>query len=279
MELPSYFIVSSALISVCGTFANSLSLSYFIKKDNESLGSRLLMLLNSLDLLVCVIATVTILSFYVITNININRDVLHSLYQITVESTGFATCVLSVTRTIYLCFPFYKINGKAIVVATASFIVYLVIREVIALTVSVTGELFWYLDVYTYLIITSFTLIIIVVVGSNIISAMKLLKNNEDELGARRITELNRKMTVTVLILSVLFCSLNLVYLVLQVVVHVLFYLTLRRDIPANFWTVFEFAYLIAIPLNSALNPIVYFTRKRGMRVYVNELWQKVTSC
>ena len=206
--------------------------------------------------MVCVIATVTILLFYVINNTY--TDVLASLYQIALESTAFATCVLSVTRTIYLCFPFYKINGKAIAVATASFIVYLVIREVVELTVMVT--LFWYFDVYTYLIITSFTLIIIVVIGSNMISAIRLLKNNEDELGARRISELNRKMTVTVLILSVLFCSFNLVYLLVQIAVYVLIVLYPRMDVPTSFSMVFEFAYSIAIPLNSALNHVLYIS-------------------
>jgi len=35
-----------------------------------------------------------------------------------------------------------------------------------------------------------------------------------------------------------------------------------------------QFAHFIAIPLNSALNPVVYLARKQGMRDYAKEMWR-----
>ena len=53
------FIAIPSVIAFCGVFSNVLSLSYFIRRENASLWSRLLMLLNSLDLAVCLSGAVT----------------------------------------------------------------------------------------------------------------------------------------------------------------------------------------------------------------------------
>ena len=49
--------VASAVLSIFGTLANSASLAYFIKKEEKGIGDKLLMLLNSIDLLLCITAT------------------------------------------------------------------------------------------------------------------------------------------------------------------------------------------------------------------------------
>ena len=218
------------------------------------------MLLNSLDLIVCVSATAILLLYVNNGHESTLSEVLDVLLDTSLESTGFATCVLSVTRTICLCRPFYRINGKAIVVSTACFLGYLMVRELLWLVI--TPNVY----VLMYLIFCNCTLIITVVIGSNVISARKLLKS-KDEVGEGRITELNKKATITVLILSVLFCCFNLVY-VSSVIIFLL-----RVDVP---YTFHPFSSYIALPLNSALNPIVYLIRKHGMRVYVKELWERV---
>ena len=41
-------VIASVMISVSGTIANSLSLSYFVRRSDKNLGNLLLMLLNSL---------------------------------------------------------------------------------------------------------------------------------------------------------------------------------------------------------------------------------------
>ena len=48
----------STTLCVIGTFANLTSLIYFVKKKDKTIGDKLLMLLNSVDLLLCICATV-----------------------------------------------------------------------------------------------------------------------------------------------------------------------------------------------------------------------------
>ena len=43
-------------------------------------------------------------------------------YNVFMESTGFVTCLLSLTRAISLCTPFYRTSGKTIVKIAAIFI-------------------------------------------------------------------------------------------------------------------------------------------------------------
>ena len=116
-----------------------------------------------------------------------------------------------------------------------------------------------YLDVHFYLQFCSFTLMIMGVIGSNVISAIRLVKS-KDETREGRITELNKKATITVLILSVLFCSFNLAYVTFLAFYgySIIFpygrvtYSVIAIDM------FYRFAVFIAIPLNSALNPITY---------------------
>ena len=103
-------------------------------------------------------------------------------------------------------------------------------------------------------------MIIVAVMGSTAVSAAKLLKSKE-ELGEGRMTE-NRRATVTVLTLSLLFCSLNLLYITITV-------LTLAgAGVPH--WMK-EVGHYLLLPLNSAANPVVYFVRKQRMRTYAKK--------
>ena len=56
---------------------------------------------------------------------------LDAVYLVFMESTAFATCLLSVTRTICLTRPFWRVNVRAVVVATVLFNVYTVFRHVL----------------------------------------------------------------------------------------------------------------------------------------------------
>ena len=59
----------STILCVIGTFANLTSLVYFTKKKDKTIGDKILMLLNSVDLLLCFCATVhtAILTYMILT--------------------------------------------------------------------------------------------------------------------------------------------------------------------------------------------------------------------
>ena len=179
------------MISSCGTCSNALSLFYFIKKEEKSLGNKLLMLLNCLDLFFCFNTTVRMVLFWNANGSSFEKFA-SAMTQILLVSTAFATCLLSVTRSISLCFPFYRVNGKAIISATVIFISYLAITQVLYYTIYIDNSTMQ--SIRNYTLVGTLLLIIVVVIVSNVISVVALLRTN-DGLGERRITEVNVKMS------------------------------------------------------------------------------------
>ena len=118
------------------------------------------------------------------------------------------------------------------------------------------------------LLICIFLPIIVVVVVSSVVSVVKLLWSQAG-LGEERV-ERNRRATVTVIILSALFCFFNIMYVTLcvnDIYIHVN---GLGNSPVLDFLS--KLGFFIAIPLNSALKPGVYFARKQHMRDYVMQL-------
>ena len=100
---------------------------------------------------------------------------------------------------------------------------------------------------------------------SNTVCVYKLLKSR---MGAERATDTNRRATVTVLILSTLFVTFNLLSLVVMAVGG-----PRGGAVPG---ILMDFAVRVGIPMNSCLNPVVYLCRKEGMRVHVRGLWRRL---
>ena len=114
-----------------------------------------------------------------------------------------------------------------------------------------------------YLTLLVLSAAFIIVVFSNLYAMYMLRCNRESENGGGGISRVNQRATITVLILSVLFCVLNITFMVVLGcnVSH-------QCSLPDNSllgW----FSFWIAIPLNSCLNPCVYFIRKQEMRSYL----------
>jgi hypothetical protein len=207
--------------------------------------------------------------------------------DVSIEGTAFATCLLSATRTISLFFPFYQINRKAVAIATLIFLVQEVLRCLIfkiyfnninpseTFRSPVFGK-----NLMTIMILT----VVLLTMLSSILSSWKLLKKRQkfdkatvDHRGQAQQTNNNQKATVTIVIVSFLFCFFNTVFCISlyfgffefppETSFSELVVLALRG-----------FALLLAIPFNSAVNPIVYFVRKKDMRAFIKELIPK-TAC
>ena len=114
----------SATLCVIGTLANLTSLVYFIKKKDKTIGDKLLMLLNSVDLLLCISATLLSAIFSYLKgrentaseDLGIVMVVITVLYLLLIDGTAYVTCLLSVTRAIGIVSPFYQIRGKLFVI-------------------------------------------------------------------------------------------------------------------------------------------------------------------
>ena len=261
--------IALCFIAVGGTLANTLSLSYFITKADRSLGTKLLILLSILDLGVCLTAvSVPFLPYddgdYVVTYAVIAVNILF------VEATGFTTFLLSATRTIRLCRPFYRINQTVVFVLFGIYTGYVMVREGLRVASSILYDessiaQVYYIN-YFFMLVLGGLVIILAVIISNTITVMELLKDGQHDVSSTA----NKRATVTVIILSLLYCSFNTVSLVIIGGYTILDWEVSDFVVDTNFMTV---------PLNSGLNPVVYFCRKWEMREYVRGVWRRSVVC
>ena len=197
------------------------------------------------------------------------------LYRITLEGTAFTTCVLSLTRTIGLYNPFYRPSKKGITIAHIVFFVYILIRESVRakfyyeyrMGATKEGTLATVLTASNYFKTIFLGLVVAVVAVSTVMTVMALLCSKDQVQSADGNTtaaDANKRATVTVVMICVLFCILN-TFLV------VVFGLGLANIDTSTI--IDTYSKWIGVPINSAINPMIYFARKNTMRNYAVELW------
>ena len=250
-----------------GTFANLTSLIYFIKKKDKTIGDKLLMLLNSVDLLLCICATLltAILSYYggTYTEYLVIAMLFIAIpYFLLIDGTAYVTCLLSVTRAIGIVSPFYQIRGKLLVVlGIIVFVVIEVLQMAFVTAVSVPG-MFWL--VYFRLLVS--LLVMLTVMCATIVAVYKLTR--ADLQGAtENVSRNNRKATWTVVILSALFLLFNTIFFGVS--------LAVSQDPSRGAGAQIFYVLFLAIPLNSSINPIIYLTRRGDMRRFYKDCLRK----
>ena len=277
--------VASAVLSIFGTLANSASLAYFIKKEEKGIGDKLLMLLNSIDLLLCITATAFTCIYSSILKLhNMDKPVsqeiivaiilLFAIYMLLMDGTAFVTCLLSVTRGIGIAFPFYQIKGKLLVIVGV--VVFLVMELSSILTTIFTPD-----NYYGALLsrLGMGSLMILVVVSASVVSVYNLARNDLQG-AAERMNRNNRKATWTVVILSALFFVFNFILLGAMAAILVISLESLDPE-SSSFSFLFyllNLGILFAIPLNSTMNPIVYLLRRSDMRNFLKECLPRLSN-
>lgn len=272
--------IAGSTIATVGILANSLSISYFIQKEKSTLPAKQFLLLNSLDLIMCAASSVTLI-LAAILKIDLGdiydgpRPAIYfailfiGLSQMMLEGTAFATCILSVCRCVKLWFPFYQINGKFLGVFTAAFYLYLGMRESAGLYYTYLfvqdntqrGGLKSLNKVVDYSVLVSVSGILLVVTISNVLCVWTLVSGEVASRNEGGPVRSNKDATVNIIIVSTLFLFFNMANMV-----------------PA--WTgaesdglFFKLGERLALPINSALNPVVYFLRRKAMRQHVKNFF------
>ena len=259
-----------------GTLSNVLSLSYFLSNRSKKLGENLLVLLNILDLSASLAGTFYLVLWKFLKVHIIFQMLFLTSYLVFVECTGFVTTLLTVVRSIASHHPFYEPKRKFIAVAFAVFFFYATVKGALLVfytNVSVENEAqqIKLINIGNVMLLTSLLANITVVFITNLFVIKKLLSAGKDVASCQSSTQTNsqtnrqtnRHATVTIIILSILFCFFNLLYSVVLIN-----YVTGKETVSPVFRNIVAST---AVPLNSALNPFVYFCRKREMRVF---LWR-----
>ena len=260
------------VLSFLGTVANVASLVYFIKKGKKSIGDKLLMLLNSLDLLMCFMAA--ILSFMILIDHGIFFVMI--VYLLVLDGTSYTTCLLSVTRAIGIANPFYKIRGKLLVIV--GIFVYIAMElsahliPFLIFALAGKGDYIQNEVIRAKIVMTS--IIILMVLCATVVSVYKLTRNGISE-GTEGTTGNNERASWTVVILSTLFFVFNVIVIVLSIILISEFAKETKSTVATNLQYV---GVLLLAPLNSTINPIIYFIRRSDMREFFAKSFRKMCS-
>ena len=279
MENSSVIFFFSISIAVVGTIGNVLSLSYFITKIKsrsraENTGNytaKLFVALNVFDLFVSVVA----LSMFMVKLIEYESSnskpgefrSINTIYQIWVFATGFLTCILSVKRAINLVFPLHTINWKLVKVSVVVYCVIMTVLQLMFLIVINFKDVAKFISVSTLYQITFWILasLFVIVVLANTLCVGKIYLSHSQTVSWKR------KATITVAIISAIYCICNIGFLV-NIGIY-LYSKAIYQSFPTTALNVFTF---IFVPLNSACNPVVYLIRRADMRTYVKTLWDRL---
>lgn len=284
--------VVCAVICLLGTLTNVTSFVYFCTKQEKSLGDKMLMLLNCVDLLLCIMASM--ITILISRLIQLPEDTLGLLvalvlliiiYLILVDGTAFATCLLSVTRAISIISPFYKIRTKCLCCVGITTFILMELAGVIVTIVGVISGMEVISVFYSYMItiIITTSLMIVVVISVTVVAVYKLTRRGVKAAGDTA-SKNSVKASWTVVILAILFIIFNSVYLGIRV--FGLYFLTrsavngnISEDTGVRMILAIFFSIFCVIPINSALNPIVYFLRRSDMSEFLKTGFQKIFCC
>ena len=253
----------SFVICISGIFCNIISLIYFVKRESVGLINRLFILLNSFDLAVCLSGTLTMICTTGDLHSNPPYLIFKTLFSGSIQGTGLATVLISVCRAIMICRPFdHNIRGCRMSVVTIMMYVVGFGVEISDAVVNetCTSETFDKFRDYkrSYYIICLLVTVPIILTAN--ILTMTVLKKTRKESDN---DFMSIRPTVTILILSTIFCFISVL-----VLVHLVLLVARVKD--DNF-TIFFFFY--GVPLNSALNPLVYITRNKEMQLFIRSLF------
>ena len=290
-----YKLVASSSVAVLGILLNSCSLSYYVVSVRSSQKglTRLVMQLNIYDLAVCISAAFVQVFYQSMSSfkegargyqaVYFMMTLSITLYRVATLATAGMTCILSTTRSLSLCRPFYRPNFAVIVTSLMLVVVVMAASNIAFLAIYFAEpglrEKMQIFSVITLKIETTAILLTVIIVALfNVITIVKMCQKVRSSAECSWL-EKGKKCdfvhaTVTVIILSGIFCVLNMFYLILIFESCVSRKLKQTNCSPDTLlvW----FGMWQALPINSCLNPLVYFARSENMREYLK---QKVLIC
>jgi hypothetical protein len=173
---------------------------------------------------------------------------------------------MTITRTLSLVKPLLMVRPRHVTVLIGLFVLYEIIIVSLAFSATIHFKFYWIELAALPTILT--TLIII----SCVISIIHLLVQNKHDINTCAKRKRNVDASITVLILAGLFCLFNIPFCVVHIWECVLGPGSLYGSV--HNYDIYVFIYSLCVPLNSAINPVVYFTRNQKLRLFIiNQLF------
>ena len=214
MAEQNIIIYISASICVIGIVSNLLSLIFFFFNWSNKLGEKLLVLLNLLDLMVCLTGTILVALNTVESSYPVGFKMFSAAYFTFMESTAFVTTLLTVVRALATYLPFYNPSVRLIGKLILAFLVYASGKAIACVLYPCA-----IVNFYNILLLFSLWMSNFVVFAANSLTIRKLLTSRKEISGDIQIsTQQSKHASITILILSTLFCFLSLLYSVVCVI-------------------------------------------------------------
>ena len=279
------FIIS-VLIATVGTVTNILSLSYFVitirsstsvrRRNSISPTTKIFIALNVFDLILSISAVSFFASLQPIIYDNFSSllDISYIVFTISVFATSFLTCLMSIVRAISAIFPHHVINWVLVrvfmVLYSAVVLVLILMRALFPIDSISLNMIFYHVR---FLILVS---LFVIVLLSNTLMIRTVhqshIEKKKTAISRKTFSLGKKKATVTVGILSAIYCACNIGMIVIAGIP--LFQMATYNNIPIEIVDTFIY---ILVPLNSACNPVVFLTRRSAMRSYLKEVSGRLT--
>ena len=270
-----YGIPMGISLAIIGVLTN-LILIYFLfnKRVKKSLGDKFLLCLNILDMFICLctIANLLMIDFEEIFIYEKVYRETKKYYIILVECSGITTCFLCGLRTISIKYPFYAVRNKVVYFFFGLFTTCLVIRNLIvesenADSVIISLEEHEELEITPQVFIVEIEMgaMILFVVASSVVCVVELSSSTVPT--EKRQKGSSRQATIMVLILCALFVFFN--------TIRCMFIILALFVVKGDDVAFPKMSIYIPMVVNSAANPLVYFTRNSEMKKYLGDLVKK----
>ena len=296
----SYYggLATIGAFAAVGTFFNGISLSFFLNYQRDSLANIHLIALNITDLLICSLSPAALFCLTEIAKKKEGDDVTYKLIDLLIfESflsmsllSCFITTTLSVIRALVLTRPLYIIKKKYVYLAHGINMVFslsLITSKAIPFYMSgkqdednTWGEILVILSFILFAIQYMYVLIAVGVVGISCVIVVKALGTPPEILTQqteRLNNENNRKATVLILTLSLIFVVMNGTWCLFWAICTGVDSPGFRHSDLDFFESLPIFAIFISLflmTLNSCANPLVYMLRNSRLNDYTKSLFR-----
>ena len=263
-------LTSFVLISAIGLVPNTLSISYFIRIENQGLANKLMICLNLSDILSLI--TSASHSIYILMEkiIEVNETLVgiaFILFNSFPVISGCITFMITLLRTIVIHNPFYHARKRVFVVS----LVFMIVASLFVVLGfwNSSGPFFQSIFRLFGFVILGLSCINIAMSTVSIFILKKSgIEGHQDKNYA----------AVTMVIISVIYFTTSLPILVVQAITVSHYSTEITEEVASKELNAF-LVYMMALSISCLFNPLVYIFRKRQLRNYIKSCFEKLCSC
>ena len=283
-------LASLGVISAAGTICNGISLSFFLRHQRDSLASLHLIALNITDLMISCLSPV---ACYCLTRFSRQEQedttkatlfdiiIIESFLSLSILSC-FITTLLSVLRTLVLMKPLYVIRKKHVYLAhciNTIFSLGFITSKIIAHRQNAYDQTEYSQSLNLLIFILCgiqflYVLMTVGIVGTSSVVAVKALRRSPEiltqQVGGPN-NEANRKATIMILTLSIIFVILNCTWCIVWA------FCTMHGKPSNTKLVIFAMIFgLFLMAINSGANPVVYMLKNSRLNTYIKSIFRRL---